>query len=168
MSQKENLTGQVFNGIKNMGVNGIMGINEINEINEIRYTNTGIQYVNKKSFALLTSAREEYSHICWESKNGRLTKITDLEDSHLINIIKSVGTSAMLAEHLPQVEELKSYNGIPYTLWREYLINEYLYRAEVMEAEYEEAMERSYMTQLQYDRDYYDDRDYMSSYGECF
>lgn len=125
-------------------------------------------YTNTKSFRQLTAYREEYSHICWESKNGRLTKITDLEDSHLINIIKSVGTSAMLAEHLPQVEELKSYNGIPYTLWREYLINEYLWRNEIADIEASEALEREMYYQQARDRDYYDDRDYMSSYGECF
>lgn len=125
-------------------------------------------YTNTKSFRQLTAYREEYSHICWESKNGRLTKITDLEDSHLINIIKSVGTSAMLAEYLPQVEELKSYNGIPYTLWREYLINEYLWRNEIADIEASEALEREMYYQQARDRDYYDDRDYMSSYGECF
>ena len=85
--------------------------------------------------------RKEYINIKWKSSNGVSTRLIDVDDDYLLNIIRSVSKSLTVAEHFPQVKEFQEYNGIKYTDYQKYLQNEYLYREELIEARYQEYLE---------------------------
>ena len=106
--------------------------------------------------------RLEYINVAWVSKNNVSTKITNLDDQYLLNVMRSVSKSLVLAEHFPEVVEFQSYEGVTYKDWQKYLTNEYLYRSEVMKKQYNDYIDQQIYEQSARDRAYYDD---MYDYG---
>jgi len=102
--------------------------------------------------------RKEYVNIKWKSSSGISTRIIDLDDSYLMNVMKSISKSLVLANHFPVVKEFQSYDKVKYTDYQKYLQTEYLYRQELVEARYKEYIDQQIYEQSQRDLQYYDDR----------
>jgi hypothetical protein len=100
--------------------------------------------------------RREYANVKWKSANSVKVRITEIDDSHLINIMRSVSKSLTLAEHFPLVKEFQEYEGILYSQWVMYLQNEYTYRETVVENRYNEFVEKEIYRQST--NDYYSNR----------
>ena len=77
-----------------------------------------------KSYA---SKRVEIEDIKWNKKRGG-TLISSMEQSHLLNVIKKVLESKVLADAAPWCEEIQKFEEYTYTQWLSFLKIEYLYR----------------------------------------
>lgn len=110
-----------------------------------------------KKLDVLKTKRIEYSTVCWKSSGGVKTRIWDVDDNYLLNIMRSVSKSLTLYKDFPTAE-FSEYNGVKYTEWQRYLMNEYLYRQEVVEQRYREYLDNEIYVQSVRDRDYYDDK----------
>lgn len=116
----------------------------------------------------LKEERRSYMQLSWESKNGVSTRIIDLTDDHLINVLRNVGQKLYLAEKFPKVVEFQEYNNVSYKTYADALYSEYLYREAIMEARYNEYIEQQIYEQSVLDEKYYDDRYDYGEVGGCF
>lgn len=91
---------------------------------------------NKTRLEALEAQRKEYTHVRWKSSGGASTRIVNVDDNYLRNIMRSVSKSLVLASHYPLVDEFQSYESVKYTDWQRYLQNEYLYRDALVEKRY--------------------------------
>ena len=88
--------------------------------------NKAQQMIHKK-LQELASKRVEIESVRWNKKRGG-TLIVNMEDSHLLNVIKKVLESKVLADAAPWCEEIQMFEEYTYTQWLSYLKVEYLYR----------------------------------------
>ena len=71
---------------------------------------------------------EEYKDIEWVSSSNVRTKIVDMSDDYLLNVLKKVAIKAIVAQTLEYVEEVQMYEGQTYSTWVRYFYSQYLYR----------------------------------------
>ena len=76
----------------------------------------------------LREEREEYNKVEWISSRGARTKIINMSNEYLLNVLKTTCNKSIIAEQLQYVEEFQSYEGYTYCTWVRYFYNEYLYR----------------------------------------
>jgi len=79
----------------------------------------------------LESKRVAYANVAWLSSSGIATRIIDMEDDYLVNVLRIVAGKAQVAEKYPLVQEFQKYNGIAYSNYANCLYNEYVYRKTV-------------------------------------
>lgn len=77
---------------------------------------------------LLLEEQEEYKNVVWLSSTGIETKITEMTNDYLINVLRKVAEKSLIANTLQYVEELQTYQGITYSTWLRWLYSQYLYR----------------------------------------
>jgi len=94
-----------------------------------------------KTLAELEDNRLKYRNIVWKSKNGIETAISNMEDDHLIHVLRNVGSKLFIAERFPLVTEFQTYNNIPYSVYADALYNEYKYRIIKQEQEAREVQD---------------------------
>lgn len=95
--------------------------------------------------------RTKHLEVVWVSKYDSI-KLIDMDDKHLLNVIKIVYERAKRSEDLPFIDEIQSYEGISYCTWLRYLTNEYKYRKAL--SDYRTELQ---FTQLKSYKDYLDD-----------
>lgn len=113
--------------------------------------------LNNQELQELENAREEYKNVEWKSSGNVTIRLWNIDDSYLMNIMRSVSKSLTLAKDFPNVVEFQSYNDVAYTDWVRFLSTEYDYRAAQVEARYLDVLELEIQEQLSKDRSYYDD-----------
>jgi aspartyl/asparaginyl-tRNA synthetase len=133
-----------------MGINKMMGI---------------IGSTRKLTLEELNSKREEYRQVEWESAKGDKTRVINIDNDYLLNIIRKVHEKIQVAKAYPLITEFQSYNDISYEEWSAILYNEYLWREENLEKEYNDYLDLEIQMQTKYDRDYFES---WSEYGYPF
>ena len=76
----------------------------------------------------LTEDREEYLDYVWVSSTGVRTKVIEMTNDYLLNVLRKVAQKSVLAQQLKYVEEFQMYEGKYYSEWCKALYTEYLYR----------------------------------------
>lgn len=114
----------------------------------------------KNSLKELEIKREKYSLVEWKSSSNKeggakLTLITEMEDSYLLNVLKIVYEKLQLSNAYPFIEEYKSYCDISYINWEAILINEYKYREALLDLEYNDYLELEIQRQMIEESNYY-------------
>ena len=104
--------------------------------------------------------RERYSNLSWLSKNGVSTLIVDMEEEHILNVLRNVGQKLLLAEKFPEVIEFQEYNKVKYQTYADALYSEYLYRQELVEQSYNEYVDQQIYEQSVLDMHEYNNYDY--------
>jgi hypothetical protein len=116
-----------------------------------------IQLTNMtKNLRQLELKRKEYINIRWKSSSNVYICIVDVDDNYLLNIMRSVSKSLVVANHFPQVEEFQEYEGVTYSDWQKILLNEYLYREALVEQRYNQFVDRQMYEQSARDEEYYE------------
>lgn len=77
--------------------------------------------------------REVHKPVYWSGSRGSVKRIFDMEDSHLLNVIKNVYGSFIRARDLPFITEFQEYEGVSYEKWLTWLTNEYQFRKALMD-----------------------------------
>ena len=85
--------------------------------------------------------RELHREISWIGSKSSMKRIYDLEDSHLLNIIKNMHDAVIRANNLPYIQELQQYEGYKYTQWLAWLTAEYNYRKTLLNLKTEQEYE---------------------------
>lgn len=114
-------------------------------------------------FGELSRKREGYKNLTWLSTSGKSTKIVQMEDDYLLNVLRKCHEKLQLSNSYPFIEEFKSWNNICYKTYTECLSNEYQWRQVNIDNEYTEYLNYQILEQDYKDRFYYDDK-----YGDCF
>lgn len=124
-----------------------------------------MRMIKKLTLRELNNKREEYRQVEWESSKGNRIRVIDIDNDYLLNIIRKVYEKIQVAKAYPLIEEFQFYNNISYEEWSAILYNEYLWRQEYLEKEYNDYLDLEMQMQDRYDNYYY------GSYGElgdCF
>lgn len=77
---------------------------------------------------LLLEERAEYFDIQWLSSTGVYTRIVEMSDEYLLNVLSKVWQKSVKARELTYVKEFQCWNNVTYNAWVRYFYNEYLYR----------------------------------------
>lgn len=125
--------------------------------------NVNFMLSEQTSLHQLQLNRMVYKDVKWLSSHNKTTRIWEMEDSHLINVMKNVAASLVASKTFPLIEDFKTYNGTSYHNYAQFLYNEFLFREAALEKQY---MEYQIQEQHQRDRDYYDDRYDGMSWGD--
>lgn len=104
--------------------------------------------------------RDIYKNVKWLGAHNKRTRVWEMEDSHLLNVIKNVGNSINTSKLFPLIEDFKRYDDISYHNWAQFLYNEFLFREAALEKQYENHLEEEIFRQNKFNNDYY------GSYGE--
>ena len=127
--------------------------------------NVNFMLSEKTSLHQLQLNRMVYKDVKWLSSHNRYTRIWEMEDSHLISVMKNVSASLVAAKTFPLVEEFHSYNNISYHNYAQFLYNEYHFRNKAIEAQYNDYLEMQIQEDLAKEREYYGS---WGEYGDCF
>lgn len=119
----------------------------------------------KTSLNRLQQNRMVYKDVKWLSTHNISTRIWEMEDSHLLNVMKNVANPINTSKLFPLIEDFKTYNDVSYHNWAQFLYNEFLFREAALEKQY---MEYEIQEQHKRDRDYYDDKYEDMSWGDYF
>ena len=120
---------------------------------------------NNTTLQQLQVNRNVYKNVEWLGAHNTKTKMWEMEDSHLLNVIKNVGNSINTSELFPLIEDLKTYNDVSYHNWAQFLYNEFLFRERALEKQYENHLEEEIFRQNKFDNEYYGS---WGEYGDCF
>lgn len=97
-------------------------------------TNTNNQSIQElqKDLEYWEQQREVHKPVYWTGSRGSVKRIWDMEDSHLVNVIKNVHASVIRMRDLPFITEFQEYEGVSYDKWLCWLTNEYQFRKALM------------------------------------
>ena len=98
--------------------------------------NVNFMLSNKTSLHQLQLNRMVYKDVKWLSSHNRYTRIWEMEDSYLLNVMKNVAASLVASKTFPLIEDFKSYNGTSYHNYAQFLENEFLFREAALEKQY--------------------------------
>lgn len=129
----------------------------------MRNINFGLK--NNTTLQQLQLNRDIYKNVEWLGAHNTKTRVWEMEDSHLLNVMKKVANSINTNKLFPLIEDFKTYNDVSYHNWAQFLYNEFLFREEALKKQYEEHQDIEMFRKSELYRDYY------GSYGElddCF
>lgn len=124
-----------------------------------------MRIIKKLTLRELNGKREEYRQVEWVSSKGTSTKVIDIDNDYLLNIIRKVHEKIQVAKAYPLITEFQTYNDISYREWSAILYNEYLWRQEYLEKEYNDYLDLEMQMQDRYDNYYYGT---YGEYGDAF
>ena len=94
-------------------------------------THQSIQNLQEE-LAYWEQQREVHKVVYWTGSRGSTKRIWDMEDSYILNVIKSIHTSLIRARDLPFITEFQEYEGVKYETWLKWFTNEYQFRKALM------------------------------------
>lgn len=107
----------------------------------IRKTQSKTQ-IRMNALEQLKEARKEYKDVEWKSSGYAYTKLVDLDDEYLLNVMRTVSKSLDVLRNFPGVKEFQYYNNVKITDYKKWLKTEYLYRKEVKKEFYKNMSRR--------------------------
>jgi hypothetical protein len=118
-------------------------------------------FTKELTLAQLKEVRKGYKNLAWMNTYKKAVLITELDDEYLINVMGVVAKHMATGREFPGVEEFQNYNGVPYSTYRDALLNEYHYRELQQEELYKDYLD---LQILEHDREEYLDNFYGASY----
>jgi hypothetical protein len=131
---------------------------DLQKINPLILKNSKMKntmFSQELSIRQLEEVRKGYKTLSWMNAYKNVTLITELTEEDLIQVMGAVAGHIATSNIFPGVDEFQNYNGVPYSTYRDALLNEYHYRELLQEELYNDYLDLEMLRQDKLDRDYY-------------
>jgi len=89
----------------------------------------------------LSENRLLYKNIKWLSLHKVEIPIWELEDNHILLCLRDISIAIQTSKIFPLIQDFKSYNGVSYNNYAQFLYNEFLFREAVLQHQYEDYLD---------------------------